>query len=207
MPQRILGFNISAKKIAIYNYPFKSNFLLTCSFSSVWIVIFLVIFIFKSSNPSTICKYFLMAFTIDGPLNRHIFQFVIFLFDLPLILGKLQALVLGETTSNAWLNTWLVVTSSFTLENIRVWCYCVFWIMLGWSSKFTIWRWSKWKPWSTSQWPRGRRNTCYIACFMFFMIFFSFMWFCLNIISKCVTPHWGMLHWFCLVLPSNHLRP
>jgi hypothetical protein len=92
------------------------------------------------------------------------------LFDLPLILGKLQALVLGETTSNAWLNTWLVVTSSFTLENIRVWCYCVFWIMLGWSSKFTIWRWSKWKPWSTSQWPRGRRNTCYIACFIYVIL-------------------------------------
>lgn len=65
-----------------------------------------------------------------------------------------------------------MATSLFTLKRIKVWCCCVFGIMLGWSSKFTIWRWSKWKPWSTSQWPRGRRSTCYIACFMFFMIFF-----------------------------------
>jgi hypothetical protein len=64
-------------------------------------VISLVVFISKSSISFVVCEYFLITSIIDGPLNRRIFLFVIFLFDLPLVLGKLQALVLGETTSNA----------------------------------------------------------------------------------------------------------
>ncbi len=44
-----------------------------------------------------------MAFAIDGnPPNLCIFSFIVFLFGLPLILGKCQALVLGETTLDVW---------------------------------------------------------------------------------------------------------
>jgi hypothetical protein len=48
-----------------------------------------------------VCVYVLMTLTMDGDsLDINLFLFVAFLFGLPLILGKLQAFVLGDTTSN-----------------------------------------------------------------------------------------------------------
>ncbi len=55
-----------------------------------------------------------MALTMDGDsLDICLFLFVVFLFGLPLILGKLQAFVLGDITSNVCFEVWSNVTCSF----------------------------------------------------------------------------------------------
>ncbi len=57
-----------------------------------------------------------MVSTMDGDLpNRCLFLFVIFLFGLPLALGKLQALVLGDITLDACYEVWSNVICSFML--------------------------------------------------------------------------------------------
>ncbi len=61
-----------------------------------------------------ICVYFLMALTMDGDsLDIFLFLFVVFLFGFPLVLGKSQAFVLGDTTSNVCSKVWSNVTCSF----------------------------------------------------------------------------------------------
>ncbi len=58
--------------------------------------------------------FFLMALRMDGDsLDICLFLFVVFLFGLPLILGKLQAFVLGDTRSNVCFEVWSNVTCSF----------------------------------------------------------------------------------------------
>jgi hypothetical protein len=80
------------------------------------------------------------------------FLFVVFLFGLPLILGKLQAFVLGDTRLNVCFEVWPNVTCSFMWSKIEVWhsrfwCYCVFKIVLEKSSRLTTWGSGNWTPW------------------------------------------------------------
>jgi hypothetical protein len=110
------------------------------------------------------------------------------------------------------------------LAKSSVWFYCVVKTMLKRSSKFITWRQSKWEHWFMPPlafvifvmllrmlpfllWMWWRRNTYYITCFTFFAIFvLSFLWFCRDINSKCVMFCWWILHWFYLLVPSDHLQ-
>jgi hypothetical protein len=89
----------------------------------------------------------LMAFAIDGnPPNLCIFSFIVFLFGLPLTLGKWQSPCLEWNYIRClviWLTEW---TSSFLSTKTEVWCYCVTKIMSR-LSKFTTWGQGKQEAW------------------------------------------------------------
>jgi hypothetical protein len=62
-----------------------------------------------------------MVFAIDGgTLDRRFILFVAFLFGLSLLLGKLEAFVLGGNTSYAYFEVWSNVMCSFMSSKIKV---------------------------------------------------------------------------------------
>lgn len=62
-----------------------------------------------------------MVLIVDGdPPNRHIFLCLAFLFGLPPVTTKLQALIKGDITLNAFFEVWSNVTFSFMSSKFKI---------------------------------------------------------------------------------------
>jgi hypothetical protein len=71
-----ISLNPLAKRMTIYNYPSKSNFLPTCSLFSICLVMSYVISIFNISISFAFCVYSLMVSTMDRDLPNRPFYYL-----------------------------------------------------------------------------------------------------------------------------------